>query len=120
MRRWLWEEQAMSETTGGYAAMMVRLQLAGSNAALLTTAADLARRCGARLIGAAVCQPMQIIYGDGYVMGDLIREDQEQIQRELREAEAEFRATVTAPGAQWRAMEIFTGIPDYLADEARC
>ncbi len=109
----------MSDATG-YASMMVRLQLADSNEALLSTATSLARRFEARLIGVAVCQPMQIIYGDGYVMGDLIRADQEQIQRELLEAKTLFEKAVQGLPAEWRGTEIFAGIPGYLAEEARC
>jgi len=93
----------MSDATG-YATMMVRLQLADDNTALLSVAIGLAKRFEARLIGVAVCRPMQIVYGDGYVMGDLIRADQEQIQ---------------GLQAEWRGTEIFAGIPGYLAEAAR-
>src|ERR1700722_450995 len=108
----------MSDATG-YATMMVRLQLADSNTALLSAATDLAKRFGARLIGVAVSRPMQIVYGDGYVMGDLIRADQEQIQRELQEAKTFFDKAVEGLPAEWRGTEIFTDIPGYLAEAAR-
>jgi nucleotide-binding universal stress UspA family protein len=109
----------MSDATG-YASMMVRLQLADSNEALLSAATGLARRFGARLIGVAVSRPMQIIYGDGYVMGDLIRADQEQIERELSEAKTAFGKAVQGLPSEWRGTEIFAGIPGYLAEESRC
>jgi nucleotide-binding universal stress UspA family protein len=109
----------MSDATG-YAAMMVHLKLADSNAALLSAATGLASRFEARLVGVAVSQPMQIVYGDGYVMGDLIRADQEQIRRDLDEAKAVFDKAVQGLLAEWRGTEIFSGIPGYLAEEARC
>jgi nucleotide-binding universal stress UspA family protein len=108
----------MSDATG-YATMMVHLKLADSNAALLSAAASLAKRFEARLIGVAVSQPMQIVYGDGYVMGDLIRADQEQIQRELQEAKTLFEKVAQGLPAEWRGTEIFAGIAGYLAEEAR-
>jgi nucleotide-binding universal stress UspA family protein len=109
----------MSDATG-YASMMVRLQLADSNEALLSVATDLARRFAARLIGVAVSRPMQIVYGDGYVMGDLIRADQDQMERELREAKIMFGKATEGLRVEWRGTEIFTGVPGYLAEESRC
>ncbi|HVE23209.1 MAG TPA: universal stress protein [Acidocella sp.] len=108
----------MSDATG-YATMMVRLQLADDNTALLSVAIGLAKRFEARLIGVAVCRPMQIVYGDGYVMGDLIRADQEQIQRDLHDAKQVFDNAVQGLQAEWRGTEIFAGIPGYLAEAAR-
>jgi nucleotide-binding universal stress UspA family protein len=109
----------MSDATG-YTTMMVRLQLADRNDALLSAATGLAKRFEARLIGVAVSRPMQIVYGDGYVMGDLIRADQEQIQRDLHEAKTFFDKAVQGLRAEWRGTEVFAGIPGYLAEEARC
>jgi nucleotide-binding universal stress UspA family protein len=106
----------MSDATG-YAAMMVRLKLADSNEALLSAATGLARRFEAKLIGVAASQPMQIVYGDGYVMGDLIRADQEQLQRDLEEAKRSFDKAVQGLPTSWRDTEVFAG---YLAEEARC
>lgn len=106
----------MSDATG-YAAMMVRLKLADSNEALLSAATGLARRFEAKLIGVAASQPMQIVYGDGYVMGDLIRADQEQLHRDLEEAKRSFDKAVQGVPTAWRDTEVFAG---YLAEEARC
>ena len=55
-----------------YATLMVHLELGHSNAGLLQVAGDLAERFHAGVIGIAACQPVQIVYGEGYVSGDVI------------------------------------------------
>jgi nucleotide-binding universal stress UspA family protein len=106
-----------------YATLMVHLELGHSNAGLLKIAGDLAERFHAGLIGIAACQPMQIIYGagDGYVSADLIEQDRKEIEREIREAEAEFRSALqTRVGTlEWRSTAVFAPLSDYLAREAR-
>ena len=65
-----------------YATLMVHLQLGRPNQALLKLAGDLAVRLRAGVIGIVACQPMRIIYDDGYVPGDIIEHDREQIGTE--------------------------------------
>ena len=103
-----------------YATVMVHLQLGRSNASLLQTAGDVAERFGAGLIGIATCQPMQIVYGDAYVPANLIEQDQQEIDRELAAAEAEFRALQgRVSRLEWRSKVTVYSLSRYLARQAR-
>ena len=66
-----------------YATLMVHLQLGGTNAGTLRVAADLADRFQAAVTGLAACQPMQLVYSDGYIAGDVFERDREQKDRAL-------------------------------------
>jgi nucleotide-binding universal stress UspA family protein len=105
-----------------YATLMVHLQPGQPNAALLKLAGDLAERFHATVTGVAVCQPMRIIYNDGYIPGDVIDQDRRQIDIELAAAEAEFRAALTCrvSGVEWRSAVTYVALSEYLAKEARC
>jgi nucleotide-binding universal stress UspA family protein len=104
-----------------YATLMVHLELGHSNAGLLQIAGDLAERFHAGVIGIAACQPVQIVYADGYVSGELFEQDREEIDKETKEAEAEFRnAFQTRVGTlEWRSTVMFGSLSEYLAREAR-
>jgi nucleotide-binding universal stress UspA family protein len=100
---------------------MIHLELGRSNAGLLGIAGDLAQRFDAGVIGIAMCQPMQIIYSEGYVPADLIVEDREQRDKEIAAAEAEFRNALQGrvAGLEWRSAVTPDPLADYLAREAR-
>jgi nucleotide-binding universal stress UspA family protein len=104
-----------------YATLMVHLELGESNAGLLQIAGDLAERFQAAVIGIAACQPIQLALSDGYVTGEVIRQDIEEIEREIAAAEAEFRTALRprTDRLEWRSAVIFTPLYDYLAHEAR-
>lgn len=101
--------------------LMVRLELGHTNAGLLQIAGDLAERLHASLIGIAACQPMQIVCGDGYMSGDVIEQEREEFETEIKEAETEFRSTLQAQvrDLEWRSAVSFASVPDYLAHQAR-
>jgi nucleotide-binding universal stress UspA family protein len=101
---------------------MVHLQLGSSNGALLTIAGDLADRMGAKVIGVAVCQPMRIIYSDGYIPADVIDEDRQQIDTDMKAAQAEFHAAFSdrIPVSEWRPAITYLPLAEELAKEARC
>jgi nucleotide-binding universal stress UspA family protein len=105
-----------------YATLMVHLELGRSNAGLLQIAVDLAERFQAKVIGIAARQPLQMVYGDGYVSGDLFERDREEICKEMKDAEAEFRIALQprVPVIEWRSTQTFANLADYLCDEARC
>lgn len=105
-----------------YKTLMVRLDLARSNAEVLRVAGDLAARCDARIVGIAACQPMQWAYGDGYNSGTAILDCQDELQAELRGAEAEFRDALKGAKAplEWRSAFTTEALPYFLACEARC
>jgi nucleotide-binding universal stress UspA family protein len=104
-----------------YKTIMVHLQLRHSNDGVLRIAADLAARFHAGVIGIAVCQPMQIVQGDVYISGDLIEQDQQEIKKEIRQAELAFRKALGGcTGAiEWRSAITLAALPGYLAREAR-
>jgi nucleotide-binding universal stress UspA family protein len=103
-----------------YATLMVHLECGLPNTALLRIAGDLAERLHASVIGVAVCQPIRIIYSDGYISGDIIEQDRKQIDDELKAAEAEFRAVLgpRIDSIEWRSAAVYTPLSEYLAKEA--
>lgn len=105
-----------------YATLMVHLELGHPNTALLKLTAALAERLRVNVIGIAVCQPMRIIYNEGYIPGDIIEQDRRQIDGELKAAEAEFRAALTGSVAsvEWRSAITYTALSEHLATEACC
>jgi nucleotide-binding universal stress UspA family protein len=108
-----------------YQTLMVHLELGRSNAGLLKVASDLAERCHATVIGISACEPLRDTYsnmGDFYISGEVVALDREEIDRELKVAEAEFRATLTghAKAVEWRSAVTFRSLSDYLALQARC
>ncbi len=105
-----------------YATLMVHLELGKSNAGLLGIAGDLADRFEAGIVGIAACQPMPLVYSDGgYAYGDLITDDRNEIDKEIREAEAEFRTVLQArvKTLAWRSTVTNGSLSDYLARAAR-
>jgi nucleotide-binding universal stress UspA family protein len=104
-----------------YSTLMVHLELGRGNAALLNLAGDLAQRFDAGVIGIAIGQPAPLSFGDGYVDGAAIEEGRHEREREIQEAEAEFRAVLGTRLAhlEWRSRVLFSPLADYLAREAR-
>jgi nucleotide-binding universal stress UspA family protein len=105
-----------------YATLMVHLELGNPNPALLKITGDLAERLGATVIGIAVCQPMRIIYNDGYVPPEIIERDREQIDEDISAAEAEFHAALDSRAAatEWRSAVTYDSLSEHLATEACC
>jgi len=103
------------------ATLMVHLELGHPNTKLLQIAADVAARLDADVMGIAACQP-PIIYGVGYVSGDLIEQDREELEKEIKDAETEFRAGLGnhRGNLEWRSTVTFTSLANYLADQMRC
>ena len=73
-------------------------------------------------MGIAACRPLQIIDRNGYVPGDLIERDREELEKEIKDAETEFRAALGnhRGNLQWRSTVTFASLEGYLADQARC
>jgi nucleotide-binding universal stress UspA family protein len=105
-----------------YATLMVHMELGRPNTGLLSVTAELAERFHAGVVGIAARQPLQLVYGDGYVSGDLYQQDRDEIIKELTAAEAEFRAALEGRVAfvEWRSTQMYTYLAGYFADEARC
>jgi len=104
-----------------YATLMVHLELRRLNAGLLQIAGDLAERFHAGVIGIAAGKPMQVAYNEGYIPQDLIEKDREEIEKELKEAEADFRRALQTHvrTVEWRSTVTYAPLADYLAREAR-
>jgi nucleotide-binding universal stress UspA family protein len=102
--------------------IMVHLELGQSNDGLLTLAADLATRAGAaQVIGIAGCQPIQLIYDETYVAGEIMAADRVQIEAELKQAESRFRDAFRDKVKQleWRCDITPASLADFIASEAR-
>src|SRR5476649_2811636 len=101
--------------------IMVRLELGQSNKGLLAIAGDLAQRLKAGVIGIAACQPIQIVYDATYVAGEILAEDRKQIEKQMKEAESEFRAELKdkVPDLGWRSTVTFGSLANYVANQAR-
>jgi len=101
--------------------LILHLELGRSNARLLKLTGDLAERLQATVIGIAGFQPAPVVYGDGYVPGELIEQDRLAMERSLGAAESEFRGAVHARGValEWRSSLTCASLSDHLAREAR-
>lgn len=97
--------------------LMVHLELNSDNAGLLAIARDLARQCDARMIGITACQPIQILYNEGWTATDVVTQDRDEIKKEMAEAEAAFRAALTGHvrHLEWRAAITYEPLADYIA-----
>ena len=100
---------------------MVHLELGHSNAGLLKIAGDLAKRFDARVIGIVAGRVMQFVYGDGYIPEELIDRDRGQLEKKIKEAEAEFRSILMTRVStlEWGSEVMFTPLSEYVAREAR-
>ncbi len=103
--------------------LMVHLIPGVSNEKLLRLSADLAERMKVgEVIGIAGCQPLQL-YGEGafYVTGDIIDLDRAEIDKELSEAEASFRAAFAGKSTriEWRSTVSYSLIAEFIAQEMR-
>ena len=105
----------------GIATLMVNLEVGRSNRSVLRVAGDLAERTGADVIGIAVCQPMQIVYYDGLYSGCEIEQDEEEIEKEIKVAETEFRDVLEARTRrlEWRSNITCSPLAEDLASHAR-
>jgi nucleotide-binding universal stress UspA family protein len=99
---------------------MAHLDVGRPNDGVLAVTADLARRFEANVIGIAACQPLQIVYGAGYMTADVIDIDRREIVEEMAVLETRFRAAVKdTPDPQWRAARTPHSLAAYIARQAR-
>jgi len=100
---------------------MVHLEPGHSNAGLLKIVGDLAKRFDARVIGIVACRAMQYLYGDGYIPAELFDQDRGQLEKKIKEAEAEFRSLlqVGVKALEWRSKIMFTPLSEYIRCEVR-
>ncbi len=106
----------------GMKSIMVHLELERSNDGLFALAADLAARLGAAdLIGIAGCQPIQLIYDETYASGDIMAADREQIDVQLKGAQARFHTALKdkVKHLEWRCNVTPGPLAEFIASEAR-
>jgi nucleotide-binding universal stress UspA family protein len=104
-----------------YKTLMVHLELNGDNAGLLEVTANLAARFEAHVIGIAACQPIQVLYDEGYGTGEASVQDHVEVVREIAAAETQFRAALAGrvKSVEWRSAITFVSLAEYLAEESR-
>ncbi len=102
-----------------YRTLMVHLKVGHANKELLQMTSDLADRYDAKVIGIAACQPTPMVYSDGFMPGAIVEVDRAEIDREMKVAEAEFRAAFQSKktAIEWRSATIFESIADYISRE---
>jgi hypothetical protein len=98
-------------------AAIVRLESGQSNSHLLQMAA----RFQASVIGITACMPVQLSSGDGYIDGEVFKQDRKEIDKAIVAARTAFRDAMgtRTRDLDWRWMVIFGPLADYLAAEAR-
>lgn len=113
---------AMRETDVTYATLMVHLDGAGSNAAVLDVTATLARQHDARVIGIAACMPVQLGACDGYMDAALAVAERDIVTDELARAKVAFHAHagLRSHALEWRSIPTLENIAHVVAEHARC
>ena len=103
-----------------YSTILVNLEAGRSNAHLLEVAMDVAERFQAGVIGATACAPVQMAYGDGYAFGEILDQDNREIDEQTQAAEQEFRHAFGHQNRflDWRSAVLVTSMADHLAAEA--
>ena len=101
--------------------LMVHMKLGHANSDLLRITSSLAAGFDARVVGIAACPPTAMIYSDGYIPGNFIEQDREEIDREIKAAETEFFGAFQnwAGGTEWRSATIYESVASYVSRESR-
>ena len=105
-----------------YATLLVHMIVGRPNGAVLKVAGELAKLFGARTVGIAACQPVQFISGAEYNGGAVVGILQDELQKETRATEAEYRAAFESAhiALEWRPSGASLQLSDHIAREARC
>ncbi len=104
-----------------YATILVNLEAGRTNAHLLQVARDVADRFQAGVIGTTTCAPIQMLYADCYVDGEIFQQDGKEIEKEIAEVKAEFHAAMEGrvKVLGWRSAVLVTPLADHIASSAR-
>lgn len=103
----------------GYNCIMVVLALNSDNRGVLGVAAALAERFESKVIGIAACQPLQILFNEGFSADEAIVQNRKDIEKEIEAAETEFRAALSGREIAWRSSIAYGSLADFIAEEAR-
>ena len=88
-----------------YRTLMVHLELNGDNEGVLKIAGELAERFKSKVIGIAAAQPVKILYDEACTAGEIMAEDQAEIDKELNACLAQFREALEGrvKSLEWRS-----------------
>ena len=103
--------------------LLVNMIVGHPNGAVLKVADELAQLLGAQTVGVTACQPTTwLISGDGYSDGTVVKMLQDEFDKEISAAEAEYRNAFSASKSmvEWRASSVLLPLTDYIVREARC
>ena len=105
-----------------YSTLMVHLDGARPNAAVLDATATLAKQYDARVIGIAACEPVQLGASDGYMDGALAVLERDIVTEELAHAKVEFHAHegLRSHVLEWRSIPTLENVAHTIAMQARC
>ena len=105
-----------------YATLFVHMIVGRPNCAVLKVAGELAKLFGARTVGIAACQPIQLISGAGYSDSAVIGMLRDELDKETKATEAEYRAAFKSEQSplEWRSSDASSLLSEYLVREARC
>jgi nucleotide-binding universal stress UspA family protein len=104
-----------------YKSLLVHLHIGQSNTSVLQVARSIAESFKAEVIGIIVGQKIQTIYGKGYAAIDFFDREDAQIEKNILEAEAQFRDAFQgfSRAIEWRSLITREPMIDYIAAEAR-
>lgn len=105
-----------------YSTLMVHLDAGASNSVVLDAAAAVAKRQGAKVIGVAACQPMQIASSAGDATGATITLERDIANANLDQAEQEFQtfAALQPYALEWRSINTMQPVSQAVAGDAAC
>ena len=94
--------------------------LGRSNARLMEATASLARWLDAGVLGLAACRPVQSVCHDYVIPASVFEEDRKQIERQVKEAELEFRNAMAGlnRGVDWTVHTCLEPLAALIAEEA--
>lgn len=104
-----------------YSTLMVHLDVYRDNTHLLKIAGDLAEKFEAGVVGITACQPIQTVYGDGYISGFALGQERDELEKGMKTVEEQFRAALAkrARSLDWRAAVTFSSPSEYVARQGR-
>lgn len=105
-----------------YSTIMVHLDGARPNRAVLDAAATLASSFGAKVIGIAACQPVRLGTPDGYMDGTYAVLEREIVDDELARTKIEFNdhLALRPHVLEWRSISTQVNVAHVVAAHARC
>lgn len=104
-----------------YKSLMVHLELNADNEGVLNIAAELGQRFNAKVIGIAACQPIRLLYDEGFTAGEVLVQDRAEINKELAACKNQFITALKnkIDELEWRCDVTYGPLADYVAEQSR-